>query len=108
MGQVETDEIYIGVSKNGNQYVIPVQAKGKNEELGIIQIEQDFAISRNKFPDLICRSVAAQFMANDLIAMFEFEQGPDGITIKEEKHYLIVPNEELNRSEINKDQEESV
>lgn len=108
MGQVETDEIYIGVSKNGNQYVIPVQAKGKNEELGIIQIEQDFAISRNKFPDLICRSVAAQFMANDLIAMFEFEQGPDGITIKEEKHYLIVPNEELNRCEINKDQEESV
>ena len=28
MGQVETDEIYVGVDKGGSHYVVPVQAKG--------------------------------------------------------------------------------
>ena len=27
MGQVETDEIYVGVDKNGSHYAVPVQAK---------------------------------------------------------------------------------
>jgi hypothetical protein len=108
MGQVETDEIYIGVNKKGFQYVVPVQAKGKKEELGIVQIEQDFAICQTKFPSLICRSVAAQFVEEDLIALFEFEQNNGEITIKEEKHYLIVPNDELQENEINKYKEENM
>ena len=28
MGQIETDEVYVGVNKQGQQFVIPVQAKG--------------------------------------------------------------------------------
>ena len=28
MGQVETDEIYVGVDRSGSHYVVPVQAKG--------------------------------------------------------------------------------
>jgi hypothetical protein len=44
IGQVETDEIYIGLDKRGVHYVLPVQAKGKTERLGIVQIEQDMAI----------------------------------------------------------------
>ena len=33
MGQVETDEIYVGVDKGGCQYVVPVQAKGGKDKL---------------------------------------------------------------------------
>lgn len=29
LGQVETDEIYIGVDRRGAHYIFPVQAKGK-------------------------------------------------------------------------------
>ncbi len=47
IGQVETDEIYIGISKTGEQFVFPVQAKGARDNIGIIQIEQDFALLRN-------------------------------------------------------------
>src|SRR5581483_2740636 len=54
IGQVETDEIYIGVDRRGAHYVFPVQAKGRSDRLNIVQIEQDFALCRHKFPALIC------------------------------------------------------
>ena len=52
LGQVETDEIYIGLDKRGAQYVFPVQAKGPREKLGIVQIDQDFELCATKFPEL--------------------------------------------------------
>lgn len=100
IGQVETDGLYVGVSKPGTQYIVPVQAKGKSEEVGIVQIEQDFAVCEAKFPDLECRPVAAKLMDDDLIALFEFVKSEGEITIKEEKHYHLVPSEGLSVSEI--------
>ena len=91
MGQVETDEIYIGVDKRGAHYAVPVQAKGGTDKLSRVQIEQDFAVCRDKLPSLICRPVGAQFMADDVIALFEFEQDGDDIRIAAEKHYQLVP-----------------
>jgi DNA modification methylase len=92
IGQVETDELYVGVNRIGKQFIFPVQAKGRNDQLGVVQIEQDFAVCDSKFPNLKCRPIAAQFIEEDLIALFEFEKINDEITIKEEKHYKIVPN----------------
>lgn len=66
MGQVETDEIYVGVDKRGVQYVIPVQAKGGKDKLSIVQIEQDIALCSAKFGDLVARPVACQFLHNDV------------------------------------------
>ena len=54
MGQVETDELYIGVDKRGIHYVFPVQAKTGRDKLNIVQIEQDMALCAQKFPSLIC------------------------------------------------------
>jgi hypothetical protein len=95
LGQVETDEIYIGVDRRGAHYVFPVQAKGKNERLNVVQIEQDVAMCRHKFPGLICRPIAAQFMRDDLIVLFEFEEGEEGVVIASEKHYRLVAPEEI-------------
>lgn len=100
IGQTETDEIYVGVNKQGQQFVIPIQAKGKNEQIGIVQIEQDMAVCEAKFPAVACRPVAAQFIENDLIALFEFVRSEGTISIKEERHYRIVPNEMLSDEEI--------
>ena len=99
-GQVETDEIYIGLDKRGAHYVLPVQAKGKTERLGIVQVEQDMALCEAKFPDLICRSVAAQFMADSAIALFELESEEHGLAISAEKHYRLVRPEELSSEEL--------
>ncbi|MFL5764921.1 MAG: endonuclease [Bacteroidia bacterium] len=102
IGQVETDEVYIGVDKRGVHYFIPVQAKGGKDKLGVVQIEQDFAIGNEKFPKLICKPIAAQFMASGAIALFEFEQSKDGISITTEKHYRLVRTDELSASELEK------
>ena len=90
MGQVETDEIYIGVDKRGAHYAVPIQAKGGSDRLSRVQIEQDFAVCEDKLPALICRPVGAQFLADDVIALFEFAQVGDDIRIAAEKHYQLV------------------
>ena len=100
MGQVETDELYVGVDKKGVHYVIPIQAKGGTDKLSIVQIEQDFAVCAHKFPSLVCRPVAAQFMQDQVIALFEFEEGENGVGISSEKHYKLVPPEELTESDL--------
>ncbi len=95
MGQVETDEIYVGVDKKGIQYVFPIQAKGGADRLSIVQIEQDFAICADKFPILECRPIGAQFMKDGIIALFEFEESNKGVRISSEKHYKLVPPDEV-------------
>ena len=100
MGQVETDEIYIGIDKRGAHYVIPVQAKGGADKIGIVQIEQDLAVCESKFPGLICRSIAAQFMEEDIIALFECERTEEGIRVSVEKHYRLVDPENLTAEEL--------
>lgn len=100
MGQVETDEIYIGIDRRGAHYVFPVQAKGGSDTLSVVQIEQDFALCQAKFPSLICLPVAAQFMRKDLIALFLFEEGAEGVAIAGEKHYRLVPPDELTRADL--------
>ena len=98
--QVETDEIYIGLDKRGAHYVLPVQAKGRKDRIGIVQIEQDLELCAIKFPRLICRAIAAQFMEHDLIALFEFEQMDDRIKVSSEKHYRLVKPNELSPEEL--------
>jgi hypothetical protein len=100
IGQVETDEIYIGIDKRGVQYIIPVQAKSKRDRIGIVQIEQDFAMCETKFPNLICHSIAAQLMGNNAIALFDFDRTQEGIRVVSEKHYKLVRPDELSVEEL--------
>jgi hypothetical protein len=94
MGQVETDEIYVGVDRRGAQFVFPVQAKGGSDQIGIVQIEQDFALCAERFPHLLCRPIAAQFIENNLIALFSFEVNNGDVAISDERHYrLVLPDE---------------
>ncbi len=100
MRQVETDEIYVGLDQRGAQYVFPIQAKGGADQLGVVQIEQDFALCSAKFPILICRPIAAQFMEDNLIALFSFETGENGVVISDEKHYRLVPPEQMSDEDL--------
>lgn len=100
MGQVETDEIYVGLDKKGVHYAFPVQAKGGKDRLSVVQIEQDMAMCVEKFPSLICRPIGAQFMLNAVIALFEFEKGDEGISVASEKHYKLVPPEDVTEDDL--------
>jgi hypothetical protein len=102
IGQVETDEVYIGVDRGGAQYVFPVQAKGGNDQISVVQIEQDFALCADKFEDLICRPIAAQFTGENRIALFDFEETDDGVAIRSEKQYKLVPEDQVSSKDLEK------
>ncbi len=101
VGQFETDEIYIGIDKRGVHYVIPVEAKGEKDELGIVQIENNFSIGRKpKFKGLICKPIGAQFSKNGPIVLQEFAMIDNEIRLASEKHYRLVPPNELSIDEL--------
>jgi hypothetical protein len=100
VGQVETDELYVGIDKRGAHYIFPIQAKSRKDRIGAVQIEQDFALCRHKFVSLICRPLAAQFISDDVIAMFAFEVGENGLAISSEKHYRLVQPSDLTAEEL--------
>ena len=58
------------------------------------------AICETKFPLLICRPVAAQFLGEELIALFELELTDRGIGVSAEKHYRLVRAEDLSTEEL--------
>jgi hypothetical protein len=99
-GQSETDELYVGVDARGVQYVLPVQAKGGKDRLSPVQIIQDLDMCAQKFPGLLVRPIGAQFMADDLIAMFELERVRSEIKIARERHYRLVEPEGVTAEEL--------
>lgn len=97
IGQIEIDELYIGLDKRGCHYVIPVQAKGGKDQIGIVQTTQDIRFVEQRFPDIRCRAVAAQFMDDNAIALFELTLDGEDIRVVEERHYQLVPARELDK-----------
>jgi hypothetical protein len=100
IGQIEVDEVYVGLDKRGAHYVVPVQAKGGKDSLGIIQTIQDFAFCEEKYPDLIARPVSAQFIDNDIVALFELTMEHGEVKIVEEKHYKLVPSSDIEKADL--------
>lgn len=100
VGQVEIDEIYVGLDRNGCQYVIPVQAKGGTDQLSVVQTKQDLDCCEEKFPNLVCRSVSAQFISDDLIALFELDLEDGMVKVVEEKHYRLVPASKITEKDL--------
>lgn len=98
--QMEIDELYLGVSKSGQQFVLPVQAKRGRDRLGRIQLEQDIAYCAAKFPNLTCRPIAAQSMDNDVIALFELTVVDESVKIVEERHYRLVPAKDISADDL--------
>ena len=90
VGQIEIDEIYVGIDRHGRQFVVPVQAKGGADKHGMVQTQQDLAFCKQAFKNLICRPVSAQFMSDQRIAMFELTVVDGVIKVVDEKHYQLV------------------
>ncbi|HEX7891970.1 MAG TPA: hypothetical protein VF522_21660 [Ramlibacter sp.] len=100
IGQIEIDELYVGIDKFGAHYAIPVQAKGGSDQISVVQTRQDMAWCQGKFPHLRCRPISVQFLASDRIAIFELTVEDDEVRVVEERHYKLVPAGELDRTEI--------
>jgi hypothetical protein len=100
IGQIEIDELYVGLDTYGCHYVIPVQAKGGTDQISAVQTAQDTAWCAQRFPTLRCRAISAQFVSSDQIALFELKINEDQLKVVEERHYKLVPAGELDSKEI--------
>ena len=99
MGQIEVDEVYLGVDRNGAQYIVPVQAKGGKDHHSAVQIRQDIALCEAKFKQFVCRPLGAQFIG-DVIALMEFRFEDGEIVVANEQHYRLVQPGDLSEAEM--------
>lgn len=100
IGQIEIDELYFGIDRDGCHYAIPVQAKGGTDQISVVQTKQDLAWCHQRFPGLRARAISAQFMEDDKVAMFELSVADNQVVVVEEKHYKLVPAEAIDRTAI--------
>lgn len=80
--------------------MIPVQAKGGNDKISVVQAKQDMGYCAERFPELICRTISAQFMNNNLIAMFELMLEDGEVRVVDEKHYKLVLADQVSETDL--------
>lgn len=91
LGQIEIDELYVGLDRHGCHYIIPVQAKGGKDQIGVVQTTQDIRFVEERFPGMRCRAISAQFLDRSTVVLFELGLQDDAVCVVEEKHYRLVP-----------------
>lgn len=104
IGQIEVDEVYVGVNKRGTHFVLPCQAKSPGDSFGIVQVMQDAALCAERYPNAICRPIALQFTDDNDVAMLELavEEKDEVFSLRviDEKHYMLVPGAALDAREL--------
>ena len=103
IGQIEVDEIYIGVNSRGAHFSIPCQAKSPGDSFGIVQTMQDIALAKQTYPQTICRPLALQFLSENDVAIAEVdvieEDEEFRLLVVDEKHYSLVEKSEISDEE---------
>ena len=100
IGQIEIDELYIGVNKRGQQFIIPVEAKVGKDKIGVVQLKQDIAFCKERFPSLICVPIAIQRIGNEsdnTVCLFQLaiNEKERRVEVVEEKHFVLVSKDEF-------------
>jgi hypothetical protein len=108
--QTELDEIYVGVDGNGTQFVIPIQAKGHDERIGVVQIITDHFACAEKFPGMLARTVAAKMVRTEevqgfgrifTIALVEAVVDSNyNVRKRREEHFKLVPSAMITQEEL--------
>ena len=94
-GQVEIDELYVGVDKDGQGFVLPVEAKEEGERLGLDKAVALTLFAQARFPKLICRPVAIIRRGLHLFDCVEFEPAEElsKVVVLEMRRYHLVSEE---------------
>lgn len=101
VGQIEVDEIYMGLNKKGAHFVLPCQAKSPEDSFGIAQVLQDLALCSTRYPNATCLPIALQFKGENDVAVLRLSVNDDHnsdqleFSVVEERHYRLVPRSEI-------------
>ena len=72
-----------------------MQAKGGTDHIGVVQTTQDVRFAEQKYPGMRCRAIAAQFIDNGVVALFELTLQDGDVKVVDERHYKLVPHSDL-------------
>lgn len=93
-GQIEVDDLYVGIDQEGKEFVLPIEAKSSEDrdKLGWVQISNLVKFSKQFFPSLTCRPLAVKPINKETIYMLEFEAKIDfeEVGIKDIKLYKLI------------------
>lgn len=90
IGQIEIDEVYVGMDRTGRKHVIPVQAKSFGEHHSAVQTLQDIRCCREKFPEMVCRAVSVIPLEDASVALFELEEINGDLVVVAENHFQFI------------------
>jgi len=100
IGQVEVDDLYVGVDTAGEWYVIPIEAKsvGPKERLGVIQIRQMILFAKQHYGDLALRPVGIKPLDDGSYVFLEFDDEAEleAISVKRYARYRLVRDDVRN------------
>jgi hypothetical protein len=93
--QIEADDVYIG-RKDGERFVVPIEAKGGKEKLGYSQMKSTINAVRKKFEGYLVIPVGIKQTADGKIIAIKFDYTMKGeevesITLKKAVRYAIRP-----------------
>jgi hypothetical protein len=104
LGQIEIDEIYLGVNKQGVHYVLPCQAKSPGDMFGIVQVMQDIAFCKDRYPMAICKPIALQFLSEYDLAVLELSVSEENeiysMSIVDERHYKLSGRDDITNADL--------
>jgi len=96
--QIEIDELYVGVDKQGDWYIIPVEAKGAREpeEISLYQLENMVIFAGERYPELQAVPVVAKQMPDRSIVLLRMtaERDFERMAICDCRRYRLVQVEE--------------
>lgn len=87
IGQIEIDDLYIGINTDGEGFIIPIEAKSESphDQLGVVQITQMIRFAREKFPDLKVRPLGIKMFEGSFIFL-EFNNTIDVDLVATERY----------------------
>jgi len=93
-GQIEIDDLYVGIDEDGVEYILPTEAKSPDarDKLGWFQVANLVKFAAQYFPRLKCRPIAAKPARDNTVWLIEFDDNADyeKIGIKNIKLYKLV------------------
>jgi len=93
-GQIEIDDLYVGVDEDGREYILPIEAKSPDvrDKLGWFQIANLVGFANQCFKSMKCRPIAVKPMGKNIVCLMEFDDSTDyeKIGIKNIKLYKLI------------------
>jgi hypothetical protein len=96
-GQIEIDDLYVGLDTDGRSYVCPIEAKSFGDRLSRAQVFQLVEFAAARYPELTVRPVGVQEQKDGSLVFLEFSAGktPDDVRTKMMRRYELLPMDQI-------------